>query len=209
MTTKATMKARWNARMRRLRRRNERGVSPIIATILLVAITVVLAAVLYVLVSGLTKTGVSAPYELGLGYLSSAGTGLNYTETLSMLPTPGLTTAIFALKILTPGGSTLSIGTVATGTCYPKTTPTTPQAACNTAVATGWFAQLISGGNLMATYGKNSTTSNYQWNYPAGTTTLALNGGYQLVLVSQASLAGNTITAYGTSTSTVAGSQNL
>ena len=39
----------------------ERAVSPIIATILLVAITVVLAAVLYVLVSGLTGGPTSTP----------------------------------------------------------------------------------------------------------------------------------------------------
>ncbi len=39
---------------RSFRRSRKKGVSPIIATILLVAITVVLAAVLYVLISGLT-----------------------------------------------------------------------------------------------------------------------------------------------------------
>jgi archaeal type IV pilus assembly protein PilA len=39
------------------RKARKRGVSPIIATILLVAITVVLAAVLYVLISGLTSGG--------------------------------------------------------------------------------------------------------------------------------------------------------
>ncbi len=38
-------------------RRNEKAVSPVSATILMVAITVVLAAVLYVMVSGLIGTG--------------------------------------------------------------------------------------------------------------------------------------------------------
>jgi archaeal type IV pilus assembly protein PilA len=42
------------------RKARKRGVSPIIATILLVAITVVLAAVLYVLISGLTSGGASS-----------------------------------------------------------------------------------------------------------------------------------------------------
>jgi flagellin-like protein len=42
------------------RKARKRGVSPIIATILLVAITVVLAAVLYVLISGLTGGGVGS-----------------------------------------------------------------------------------------------------------------------------------------------------
>ena len=44
-------------RERSWRKARKRGVSPIIATILLVAITVVLAAVLYVLISGLTTGG--------------------------------------------------------------------------------------------------------------------------------------------------------
>ncbi|MCI4349409.1 MAG: type IV pilin [Thermoplasmata archaeon] len=48
MTTNGGGSARW-------RKNGKRGVSPIIATILLVAITVVLAAVLYVLISGLTR----------------------------------------------------------------------------------------------------------------------------------------------------------
>ena len=45
----------WTSEPRRWRKKGKRGVSPIIATILLVAITVVLAAVLYILISGLTK----------------------------------------------------------------------------------------------------------------------------------------------------------
>jgi len=42
-------------------RKNEEGVSPVIATILMVAITVVLAAVLYVMVLGLGTTGTITP----------------------------------------------------------------------------------------------------------------------------------------------------
>jgi archaeal type IV pilus assembly protein PilA len=48
-------------RERSWRKSRKRGVSPIIATILLVAITVVLAAVLYVLISGLTHGPGSTP----------------------------------------------------------------------------------------------------------------------------------------------------
>ena len=48
-------------RARSWRKARKRGVSPIIATILLVAITVVLAAVLYVLISGLTKGPGASP----------------------------------------------------------------------------------------------------------------------------------------------------
>ncbi len=50
------------------RKGKKRGVSPIIATILLVAITVVLAAVLYVLISGLTHGSGSAPLGTNFGW---------------------------------------------------------------------------------------------------------------------------------------------
>ena len=55
-------------RERSWRKAHKRGVSPIIATILLVAITVVLAAVLYVLISGLTKGPGSTPIGSAFGY---------------------------------------------------------------------------------------------------------------------------------------------
>lgn len=50
------------------RRSRKKGVSPIIATILLVAITVVLAAVLYVLISGLTKGPGNTPLAGYFGF---------------------------------------------------------------------------------------------------------------------------------------------
>ena len=55
-------------RERSWRKAHKRGVSPIIATILLVAITVVLAAVLYVLISGLTKGPGSTPIGSAFGF---------------------------------------------------------------------------------------------------------------------------------------------
>ncbi len=45
---------------------NKDGVSPVIATILMVAITVVLAAVLYVMVIGISSSGPRAEVPLGL-----------------------------------------------------------------------------------------------------------------------------------------------
>src|ERR1700674_1338883 len=62
----------WTNRERRWRKNGKRGVSPIIATILLVAITVVLAAVLYILISGLTK----GPGNTPLGTALTLGTPL-------------------------------------------------------------------------------------------------------------------------------------
>jgi archaeal type IV pilus assembly protein PilA len=63
-------------------RKAKRGVSPIIATILLVAITVVLAAVLYVLISGLTKgpgnTPIGTAFSVGNPTSSICATGNTY-----------------------------------------------------------------------------------------------------------------------------------
>jgi flagellin-like protein len=49
--------------------KNRNGVSPVIATILMVAITVVLAAVLYVMVSGYMEGGATTPASGALTYV--------------------------------------------------------------------------------------------------------------------------------------------
>jgi len=66
------------------RKARKRGVSPIIATILLVAITVVLAAVLYVLISGLTHGTGSAPLGTNFGW----GGGIAQNNATSSSPSP-------------------------------------------------------------------------------------------------------------------------
>jgi len=104
---------------RSYRKKRQRGVSPIIATILLVAITVVLAAVLYILISGLTKgpgntpigtaLAVAPPKEKSLGAgattnnwynfsIQSAGGGLIMSNLNFQVQSPGA-------GIVTPGGS--------------------------------------------------------------------------------------------------------
>ena len=69
-------------RARSWRRKAKRGVSPIIATILLVAITVVLAAVLYILISGLVGGGNPVPlgtaWALGAPLEGTAGPNFYY-----------------------------------------------------------------------------------------------------------------------------------
>src|SRR5438128_12152120 len=52
--------------MNRIIRKDEAAVSPVIATILMVAITVVLAAVLYVMVSGLITGPGGTPQAMGV-----------------------------------------------------------------------------------------------------------------------------------------------
>ncbi len=73
----------WTERAKSWRKKGKRGVSPIIATILLVAITVVLAAVLYILISGLTK----GPGTTPLGTAFAWGPESNVTVATGAAPT--------------------------------------------------------------------------------------------------------------------------
>src|SRR2546422_3186665 len=72
--------------MKSIIRKDEAAVSPVIATILMVAITVVLAAVLYVMVSGLlTPTG-QGPRVMGVN-IGTSGDGTNWTLLITTTPT--------------------------------------------------------------------------------------------------------------------------
>lgn len=105
----------WGKSTRSWRRKRTRAVSPIIATILLVAITVVLAAVLYVLVSQYTKSGSgSTPLSITFSNPITAKdkNGVNY-DNVTISASSGLTTGMFGLKITTATGGTVSGWTAA------------------------------------------------------------------------------------------------
>ncbi|MCI4325257.1 MAG: type IV pilin [Thermoplasmata archaeon] len=97
----------WTESQRRWRKNGRRGVSPIIATILLVAITVVLAAVLYILISGLTKGPGNTPLgtALAMGSPLAGANGTAFTYTLSITPSSGLTPASLNFQIQTSTGA--------------------------------------------------------------------------------------------------------
>src|SRR5207247_1092135 len=98
-------------------------VSSVIATILMVAITVVLAAVLYVMVSGLITGPGGTPVAMGVSV--TTGDGTNWIMTISSTPSskPYTTTS---LSIFKPDGSnnlsatTLASLTSATGCSLSK-----------------------------------------------------------------------------------------
>src|SRR6266540_3917046 len=92
-------------------RLDDRAVSPVIATILLVAITVVLAGVLYIMLSGLLIPGQSGPRAMGVT-LTKSGDGKNWTLTVVSTP-PGLTQSEARLTIFAPNGSVF-VGTGST-----------------------------------------------------------------------------------------------
>ncbi len=95
-----------HARYRRARRR--RGVSPIIATILLVAITVVLAAVLYVLISGLSHGPGSTP----IGSAFAISTPTASTCTAAGVTAKTCATAGDQIFTFTIAQSTITLGSV-------------------------------------------------------------------------------------------------
>jgi flagellin-like protein len=104
------------------RRKRQRGVSPIIPTILLVAITVVLAAVLYILVSGLTGSSSSKPYTVGFGSgRASTGTGTFYLL-LPLSVTDDINTGLFGPKIPSPSGAGQPSVASTGASCLPTST---------------------------------------------------------------------------------------
>ncbi len=69
----------------RLIRKDENAVSPVIATILMVAITVVLAAVLYVMVSGLLTGPGTGPRAMAVNIRLTAD-GSNWSVEITQIP---------------------------------------------------------------------------------------------------------------------------
>jgi flagellin-like protein len=197
----------------RWQKRRERGVSPIIATILLVAITVVLAAVLYVLVSGLTSHGASTPYSVDFTSAGGTGSGNAWYDPMGVTPTTGVTTSMFGLTISPAGGGSYALGAAAgTGCTLPASgapkTWATGSAGCNGPGAAGWYGVLVASNNsIMALY----STSGSGWTYADGLTTISLTNSYTLYVVSYNQLSGQgyTINAFSTGTSSVSGSGSL
>src|SRR3970040_843400 len=100
----------------RLIRKDESAVSPVIATILMVAITVVLAAVLYVMVSGLISGPGTTPVSMGVS-VSRSGDGANWIMLVSSTPA-GKAYASTTLAIFKSDGSVnLSATVTATNGC--------------------------------------------------------------------------------------------
>jgi flagellin-like protein len=165
---------------RNWRRSRKKGVSPIIATILLVAITVVLAAVLYVLISGLTK----GPGNTPLGSAFAFGPASNVTAASS--PPTGCIAAkeCYSIEIA-------SAGSGLTGGGISFTARTSSGAALSTA---GWYFTLVTvaGTNASALWTSSGTC--------AGTgCTSALASGQTIVFHTgaAASLGGDVIVAVG------------
>ncbi len=144
----------WGKNERSWRKARKRGVSPIIATILLVAITVVLAAVLYVLISGLTKgpggTTLGSAFAMaesttnglvvgaaGATYAGSGCAATHYCYVLTIeSASPGLTPNAMDMVVKLSSGATYNIGTATSGITIYNTVTATVVTQC-TAIAAG------------------------------------------------------------------------
>ncbi|HKZ98518.1 MAG TPA: type IV pilin N-terminal domain-containing protein [Thermoplasmata archaeon] len=106
--------------MKAIIRKDEQAVSPVIATILMVAITVVLAAVLYVMVSGLLVGPGTGPQTIGV---SRQDTSNNWVLSIANVPAPhSVATTTFIMRwasnssvVNPPGQATLDALKTASG----------------------------------------------------------------------------------------------
>jgi len=164
------------------RKARKRGVSPIIATILLVAITVVLAAVLYVLISGLTGGGVGSKpigtaFNAGNALLTSPTTAAAFTATGCL---GGASTVGHWCYVLTVESSTVNFGQVLFEV-------KTASGTIATATAAGGFSVLNIAGTVVAQYAVGAgggLAMSSGFTFPGGvvSTTSPLNSLYTLVV---------------------------
>lgn len=148
--------------MQNIIRKDEGAVSPVIATILMVAITVVLAAVLYVMVSGLITGPGGAPQSMGINVTPSPD-GTNWVMLVSSTPTGKLYSST-TLAVFRGDGSTnltataLASLTASSGCSLSKvsTSATSVQVGDRILCKTTWYTtgssyQVSDGTTLLAT----------------------------------------------------------
>ncbi len=112
----------WGHSERSWRKARKRAVSPIIATILLVAITVVLAAVLYVLISGLThgpgSTPIGSAFAAGNAHSGTCVTGGTLAAN-GCIATHFFETLTIEQSTVTFGSVLFEVTTASSGVAFP------------------------------------------------------------------------------------------
>ncbi len=179
-------------RERSWRKARKRAVSPIIATILLVAITVVLAAVLYVLISGLTHGTGAAPLGTNFGWgtpvnttgVASEGCGSGTSEFCYSIEIPSstVTTANIVLALRNSAGATIAwpaSGTTST-TCV-STTAQSATNACGSTSAGVTASQIVLISPTLSTPVAAYNTGTSGWVLSTGFSG-SIGGGYSVVI---------------------------
>jgi flagellin-like protein len=200
---------------------SRRAVSPIIATILLVAITVVLAAVLYILVTGLIGGSHSVTSSIGVS-VTSETTCLATTPAVNQnayvmtvgQTTATVTTANFGMTITASGSSVPTAPLAPTAATAGDTCPAV--AAGNGCVANaspGWIAVLsTASGAVQAYYGTGGTSG--WFSTAAGCATalgsaVTVSSGMTITVLSEASLSSNTLTFFGNGGASITGTASF
>ena len=170
---------------RMAKRKKDSGVSPVIATILMVAITVVLAAVLYVMVSGFTHSPGTAN---SAGLTSSQNTTGIYTINVNSVSNSNI--KITTLKIVISGsggsGATGNDGSYTYSAWKFTPAPATVTGSATTTttvyfyVLSGNSATYLNVGDLIVITTSSSSTSPYPLNHLGGATVTLYNGNSEL-----------------------------
>ena len=154
--------------MRSIIRKDEQAVSPVIATILMVAITVVLAAVLYVMVSGLISGPGGTPTAWGVN-IGKSQSQTNWTLTFTSIPQSAATSAVFITitdsnGAPVTGATNVAFSTIAGGGTagyhamyFSPTTPSTVSAGDVLRLSTvsypnGYQVKIVSGNSVVFTH---------------------------------------------------------
>lgn len=182
----------------------------VIVVVAVVAATAVPAAILYVLVSGLTVTPGSTPYELGMTVVGGAGRPGPppvYYVNLSLSPTLGLATAMFGLAVSNESSGTRApVDAPSLGCTYNASAST----EC-TSNGSGWYAVLLGpDGSVSATYGGSGGVGAWA-NLGGDVGAIAVQPGQRLSVVSGTDFATGEflLTAFGTGTTVVSGGVEL
>jgi flagellin-like protein len=146
--------------------KKEKGVSPVIATILMVAITVVLASAVYLMVSGYIGSAPSKPVALGVSpstnatatqfLITSGNISLSTSSPLiiTIAPTSGAPVSATLDSVATPSSQPTGY-TVHVFTPTPQTKYLTAGTTISISVGTGWGTPLPPGTTVTFTYNGN------------------------------------------------------
>ncbi|MGP8077978.1 MAG: hypothetical protein ACLQC7_07230 [Thermoplasmata archaeon] len=146
----------------------------------------------------------TSAYELGMAPTLNFGTPSTWGDILALSPTSGLMTDMFGLVVTTPGGIAVPVAGPSGTDCSVSGVTHVPSACLGT--AGGWYAVLVSPstGYIVALYSGPIPG----WTYAGGVTTIALNNGYSLWVITAIPFAGEgyTMSAFSTGAAQVSGS---
>lgn len=124
--------------------------SDILAELFVIAITVVLAASLFVLIVGLTHATAPEPYLLSMGdpQENTQSTGYSY-GVISISPEAGLTTSMAGLSLMSGSGGAIAVGSAPLSTCRAGAGFYNATAPCAAPASGVWYAVLVNGSSGM------------------------------------------------------------